>query len=279
MLLAALVALASLGGCRPSASPGHEGPAPLAGPAGALDLRDAPVTELVGQLAGAVGMPVTVDTDAVPLTRCARVTLVAPLGTPRPQLVTLATDVLRSAALSLTNAGDHLTVARIPDVEVPQDCRRTVGRLLTGASAEAPPEPSLDALLAPTGTPPLPVEGIRLLSENTYEVDPDSPTFAEGPAGLMRSGRVIPHTGADGAVDGLRLFGIRRSSALGALGFQNGDTVLRIHGQPIASPDSALEIYTQVRTADRVEVELERRGQPLTLVYVRRSAARRPAQP
>lgn len=132
-LVVAVVALSLLGGCSSGAastvSGAARGPAPPTGSANALDLRDAPVSALVGQLADAVGMPVTVDADAVPLTRCARVTFVAPAGTPRAQLVALATDVLRSAALSLTNAGDHLTVERIADAEVPRGLPRDGGTI------------------------------------------------------------------------------------------------------------------------------------------------------
>lgn len=243
---------------------------------GSLDLRDASATELVAQLALTLGTPVTVDTEAVPLTRCARVTLVAPEGTPRTQLVILARDVLRTAALSLEEREGHLVVARIPDADPPADCPR-IAR--ARSAPDLPSDPPLripdlvDPPLAGSAPDPAPTEGIRLVSENTYEVDPDAPIFEGAPQSLMTSARIIPHQ-TDGQVDGLRLYGIRRASILAALGFQNGDTVTTINGRDVASPDAALEAYAELRTADRIEVAVQRRGMPLTLTYVRRAAQR-----
>ena len=244
---------------------------------GSLDLRDASATELVAQLALALGTPVTVDTEAVPLTRCARVTLVAPEGTPRTQLVVLARDVLRTAALSLDEREGHLVVARIPDADPPADCPR-IPRGRSGTQAPSDPLAGLSELAEPVGTPPpadpgAPVEGIRLVSENTYEVDPDAPIFEGAPQSLMTSARILPHQ-TDGQVDGLRLYGIRRQSVLAALGFQNGDTVTTINGRDVSSPEAALEAYSELRAAARIEVVVQRRGAPITLTYVRRSAQR-----
>jgi hypothetical protein len=259
--------LLALGACSssPSSSPGA--PVPVARPAsGALDLRDAPVTELVGQLAAAIGTPVTVDTAAIPLTRCARVTLVAPPGTPRGQLIVLATDVLRTSALSLTDARDHLALARIEGVAVPADCASTVGRALPPWQGAVPPA-------APLDVPSAPIDGVRLIGENTYEVDPDAVIFADGPSGFMRAARVVPAL-VEGRVVGLRLFGIRGDSVFGALGFHNGDTVRRVNGRELSSPDEALESYAALRTAERIVVDLERGDALMQFTYIRRAVVR-----
>jgi general secretion pathway protein C len=63
---------------------------------------------------------------------------------------------------------------------------------------------------------------------------------------------------------------------MSALGFQNGDTVRRINGQPLTSPDGALEAFTRARDAGRVEVELERGGELLTFTYMLRGPRGRP---
>jgi hypothetical protein len=229
----------------------------------ALDVRDASVTELVGQLAAALGTPVRVETDAVPLTRCARVTLVAPRGTTRAQVLALARDVLRGAALSLEDAHDHLAIARIPDADPPADCPR----IARAHDEIAPPlEP-----LPPVAEPPPPIEGIRLVSENTYEVDPDAEAFRGWPATAMTQARIVPHT-ENGVESGLRLYGIRRASVLGALGFQNGDTLTHLDGRPITGADMALETYSRHRDFQRMTIQLVRRGQPMTLTYVRAPA-------
>jgi hypothetical protein len=86
------------------------------------------------------------------------------------------------------------------------------------------------------------------------------------PAGLARSVRVIPAMD-DGIQRGFKLYGIRRQTIMGRLGFQNGDRVLTINGMTLDSPDRALEAYVALREAKQLDVEIERKGkaQKLTL--------------
>ena len=55
----------------------------------------------------------------------------------------------------------------------------------------------------------------------------------------MGATRVVPSAGVDGLL-GFKVFGIRRGSILQRLGFQNGDLVRTVAGQPITAPDRAL---------------------------------------
>ena len=85
-------------------------------------------------------------------------------------------------------------------------------------------------------------------------------------AELMRTARVIPHE-EEGRTVGVKLYGIRRNSLLGRLGVQNGDMLRTINGYDMTSPDSALEAYTRLRTADHLTLAVVRRGQAMTLDY------------
>jgi general secretion pathway protein C len=103
----------------------------------------------------------------------------------------------------------------------------------------------------------------RAIDDQTFEIDR---TFVE----RMLSGessasaprlRAIPHV-RDGRTIGVKLFGVRRDSAFGLLGFQNGDLLLSIDGYDIAVPDQALEAYARLRDATTHGILLERRGAP-----------------
>lgn len=83
---------------------------------------------------------------------------------------------------------------------------------------------------------------------------------------LMRSARIIPHE-ENGRVVGVKLYGIRRNSLLGKIGLQNGDMLRTINGYDMASPDSALEAYARLRSADRLSVSIVRRGKAMTMNY------------
>ncbi len=110
-------------------------------------------------------------------------------------------------------------------------------------------------------------DDVRKVSDHSYEV---SPTLVEELTSdqLMRSARIIPKL-EGGKVVGMKLYGIRRSSVVGALGFMNGDTVTAINGLPVTSPDALLEAYSKVTPKPGAEttVEVLRRGRPITLRY------------
>jgi|JI10StandDraft_1071094.scaffolds.fasta_scaffold31355_3 membrane-associated protease RseP (regulator of RpoE activity) len=82
-----------------------------------------------------------------------------------------------------------------------------------------------------------------------------------------KSCRIIPHH-EEGKLVGLKLAGIRPTSPVAALGFQNGDVVQTLAGLPLTSPGKALEAYSKVMAGGNVVVEVVRKGEPLTLTYV-----------
>jgi len=83
---------------------------------------------------------------------------------------------------------------------------------------------------------------------------------------FARGARVVPAF-AEGRPVGFKLFGIRPDSPYALLGVRNGDTVVSLAGEPVTTPDRALEAYARLRHATEVQVEILRRGQPLTLRY------------
>jgi general secretion pathway protein C len=83
---------------------------------------------------------------------------------------------------------------------------------------------------------------------------------------LMKAARVIPHE-EDGRVVGVRLYGIRRTSLLGRLGIRNGDMLRTINGFDMTSPDSALQAYTTLRSADKLTLAVKRQNKDMTIDY------------
>lgn len=89
----------------------------------------------------------------------------------------------------------------------------------------------------------------------------------DDPIAMARAARLVPSL-EGGKPNGLRLFGIRPSSILAALGFQNGDTIHRVNGADLDGMEKLLEIYVNVHTESHVTLELTRRGKAMTLNYV-----------
>ena len=134
----------------------------------------------------------------------------------------------------------------------------------TTAVAAAEPAPSgepTDDLQAAVDS------GIKKLDETTYEIDKSLvDKVLLNPMAVVKGARVVPAM-KNGKPDGFKLYAIRPTSAFAKLGLTNGDTVTSINGFELNTADKALEVYTKLREATSLELELNRRGKPVTLKY------------
>jgi general secretion pathway protein C len=134
----------------------------------------------------------------------------------------------------------------------------------------APAEAAVAAAAPPTGGASNEAEldaNITKQSETQYTVQRSFvDKLLSDQASIMRAARIVPHE-ENGAVVGVKLYGIRRNSLLGKLGIQNGDLLKTINGADVSSPDSALEAYAKFRSATNLSVAVTRRGQEMTLGY------------
>ncbi len=109
--------------------------------------------------------------------------------------------------------------------------------------------------------------GITRVSDTEFTVQRSLvDQILENQGELMRTARIIPHE-EGGRVVGVKMYGIRRNSLLGRLGLQNGDMLRTINGFDMSSPDSALEAYTRLRSADHLTLSIVRRGQGSSVNY------------
>ena len=105
-------------------------------------------------------------------------------------------------------------------------------------------------------------------SDDTHYTVPRSLVDAvlANPMAIAKGARIVP-AAKDGKPHGFKLYAIRPTSIYALLGFRNGDTLLAVNGFEMTSPDKALEAYTKLRDATDLSVDIERRGQPLTLTF------------
>lgn len=130
----------------------------------------------------------------------------------------------------------------------------------------APPPPTTGGGGAKTLDPAY-AKGIQKVSANEFNVDRGVvDKILENQADLMRQARVVPEQ-ENGRVVGIRLFGVRQDTLLGVLGMENGDRLQTINGFDMASPEKALEAYARLRTADKLTISINRRGQNMNLDY------------
>jgi general secretion pathway protein C len=84
------------------------------------------------------------------------------------------------------------------------------------------------------------------------------------PMAVAKGARIVPAV-KNGKPDGFKLYAIRPSSMYARLGLMNGDTLQAVNGFELTSADQALEVYTKLREATSLEIELMRRGKPVKL--------------
>ena len=121
--------------------------------------------------------------------------------------------------------------------------------------------------VTPVPAPTAASSDVRQLSDNQYVVS--KATINENLSDLSKlatQARIVPSF-KNGVANGFKLFSIVPDSLYAKIGVQNGDVIRRINGYEMNSPDKALEIYSKLRDANRIEIELERRGETLRKSY------------
>ena len=132
------------------------------------------------------------------------------------------------------------------------------------APAAAVPDPPKPAGGPPSLDPAI-ASKIHKVSDTEFNIDRSVvDQILENQAELMKSARIVPEQ-KDGKVVGVRMFGIRPDTLLGALGLQNGDRLETLNGFNMASPEKALEAYARLRTASALNVKVNRRGAPVSI--------------
>ena len=109
--------------------------------------------------------------------------------------------------------------------------------------------------------------GIKKIDDTTYEIEKGLiDKVLLNPMAVAKGARVVPAM-KNGKPEGFKLYAIRPTSAFAKLGLTNGDTLTSINGFELNSADKALEVYTKLREATSLELEVTRRGKPVTLKY------------
>ena len=208
-------------------------------------------------------------------------------------LVLMATSVARDEALSSATiantqsnkSGSYWLNEDIPGagtilkiqprfVDFRNKSANRVERLDLSGMAPAHPPPVAPPVAAAPVAPGSPDEflaavdkGVRKIDETHYEIDRSLVDKVLGdPNVVARAARIVPSI-KDGKSNGFKMYAIRPNSVYAKIGFQNGDTIHSINGFEMTSPDKALEVYTKVKSASSLSIQMTRRGQPLTMEY------------
>ncbi|WP_173427418.1 type II secretion system protein GspC [Sorangium cellulosum] len=134
--------------------------------------------------------------------------------------------------------------------------------------APAPPAPRPAPAPGPRKPGALPPEiasKIRKVSDTEFIVDRTAIDLVlEKQGELMRSTRIVPVREGERVI-GVRVARVAANSLLSAVGLRKGDTIRSINGFDLTDPQSALQAYARLRSADNLAIAVQRRGKDMTI--------------
>ena len=140
--------------------------------------------------------------------------------------------------------------------DLPAPTAAPVAMAQSGFNGEDPPDPT-----------PGDMTGVTKLSETEYKVErAEIDRVLANLNEVATQARLVPSF-KNGKPNGFKIFSIRSGSIYSKIGMQNGDVILKINGFEMNSPDRALEVYSKLRDATSLTIEITRRGINMTMSY------------
>lgn len=191
-----------------------------------------------------------------------KLTIMAPKPMTPKQALQLFVDAVQATGLVVEQKPDTIVIKLGPNM--PKSCPDL---------AVAPSKPVTVTPPDPTPADPtdadvqLAIDSIKKVDDTHYTVPASViDLVTANPMAIAKGARVVPSV-KDGKDEGLKLYAVRPSSVFAKLGLTNGDTVVSVNGLPLSPADKALEAYSKVRSAKKLDVSIIRRGKPVTLVW------------
>ena len=108
---------------------------------------------------------------------------------------------------------------------------------------------------------------IRSLGKGEYIMDQKAVQYAiDNPTQIMTDAKLIPNM-VQGKQEGFTLREVRKNGLYDSLGMQNGDVLLRVNNFNISSPETALQAFTALKGMDKVQLDIVRNNNRMTMNY------------
>jgi general secretion pathway protein C len=108
---------------------------------------------------------------------------------------------------------------------------------------------------------------VQSVGKGEYIIDQKAAMVTlDNPAQIMTDAKLIPNM-VKGKPDGFILQEIKKNGVYDNLGMKNGDILLRINGSSISNPENALQTFTALKGMDKVQLDIVRDGNKMTLNY------------
>ncbi len=145
-------------------------------------------------------------------------------------------------------------------------CQVRIGDNRRTPAPRAAPKPSQPSKPPKRGALPAEIASkIRKVSDTEFIVDRTAIDLVlEKQGELMRSARIAPVREGERVI-GVRLTRVTAGSLLPAVGLRKGDTIRSINGFDLTDPQSALQAYARLRSANNLAIAVQRGGKDMTI--------------
>ncbi len=112
------------------------------------------------------------------------------------------------------------------------------------------------------------VQALKLVRGKTNKLIIDkteASAVLEDPNAFLSQALFKPNN-KNGKTQGFRITNIKQNSLLRKLGLENGDVLMRVNGEMITGPTKLLQVYGSMAGASAIYIDVERKGQILSLV-------------
>jgi general secretion pathway protein C len=108
---------------------------------------------------------------------------------------------------------------------------------------------------------------VQLVGKGEYMIDQKAVKLAlDNPTQIMTDAKLI-HNMTKDKQEGFIVREVRKNGFYENLGIQNGDVLLRVNGSNISNPENALQTFTALRGMDKVQLDIIRNNNRMTLNY------------
>jgi len=113
-----------------------------------------------------------------------------------------------------------------------------------------------------------PSDPVRSSGKGEYVLDQKQIQFAlDNPAHIMTDAKLVPNM-KNNKQDGFVLREVRENGLYNRLGMRNGDVLLRINGSNISNPENALQAFMALKGLNKVQLDMIRNGNRMTMSYL-----------
>lgn len=112
-------------------------------------------------------------------------------------------------------------------------------------------------------------EDVKKVAPNTYEISrADLNKYTSDLSSVLMKARAVPaRKPGNGEIYGWRILEMEQDSIYTRLGLQVMDVITGVNGNPVTSPQQAMEMYQALKSSSGVQLQVERGGRNETLKF------------